>query len=486
MGIAEPSTEFGLWPRVRAITGWPQTDEVAMGDLGREWSSSQAAYASVARFDHHALSQAWSSEASAAAQDGLGKALRDTDQVATGMGRPAALATALANEVTGLKNGIRDVIHQNLPAFGALRFLPDGVRERSEEMFVNQLAGQVNQMISAAAARVSQASAGQHDGWLDETGAFLGEVVGGFVDAAKGTGEFLLSLSPHHLITDPEGYGETWSTLAGGVVNAVQDPGAALQSAVSWDTWAENPGRALGQTLFGVLPGVGVAGKLGKLRKLDNLAQQPRREGCFVPGTPVLTGAGHRAIETLAEGDLVVATDPESGERGLRPVVATMTHTVFTLVDLVVADCRLSCSPEHPFWVEGAGWTKAGDLAVGDVVRDAAGLPLRVAARAERAGEFTVHNVEVADLHTFHVSARAILVHNKPRRAPDPSGEPKKRKDSWLKGKGIDPHEAKKDLPGPASRFDIYVDRDGNMYGVGKNQDPKSGEFMGNVDDYDE
>lgn len=67
---------------------------------------------------------------------------------------------------------------------------------------------------------------------------------------------------------------------------------------------------------------------------------------------------------------------------------------------------------------------------------------------------------------------------------PQPDGVPKKRDDKWLKKNGVDPHEVKGDLPGPMSHFDLYVDRSGNIWAVRKGADPRSGEYVGNVDDY--
>jgi hypothetical protein len=38
----------------------------------------------------------------------------------------------------------------------------------------------------------------------------------------------------------------------------------------------------------------------------------------------------------------------------------------------------------------------------------------------------------------------------------------------------------------PESRYDIYVDRDDNLWGVPKGGDPKEvGEYLGNLDDYE-
>jgi hypothetical protein len=67
---------------------------------------------------------------------------------------------------------------------------------------------------------------------------------------------------------------------------------------------------------------------------------------------------------------------------------------------------------------------------------------------------------------------------------PQPDGVPKRRDDKWLKRKGVDPHEVKEGLPGPVSHFDLYVDRAGNIWAVRKGADPRSGEYVGNIDDY--
>lgn len=67
---------------------------------------------------------------------------------------------------------------------------------------------------------------------------------------------------------------------------------------------------------------------------------------------------------------------------------------------------------------------------------------------------------------------------------PQPDGVPKKRDEKWLKRHGVDPHEVKDDLPGPMSHFDLHVDRSGNIWAVRKGADPRTGEYVGNMDDY--
>lgn len=144
-------------------------------------------------------------------------------------------------------------------------------------------------------------------------------------------------------------------------------------------------------------------------------------QGCFLPGTMVLTQAGLRPIEQVTVGDLVVATDPHTGIQELRPVHATMTHTAFGVIDIEVAAARISCTSEHPFWVHAQGWTKAADLTASDVLLDAEFQPHPIDAVTSRPGTYTVHNLEVDDLHAYHVSCATILVHNKAMR--DPAGK---------------------------------------------------------------
>ncbi len=67
------------------------------------------------------------------------------------------------------------------------------------------------------------------------------------------------------LLSDPVG------TVVQGVTNIVTHPVDFLKDVVAWDTWAESPGRALGQVVGGIALG-GVVGKVlkGAGRHRDN------------------------------------------------------------------------------------------------------------------------------------------------------------------------------------------------------------------------
>ena len=64
----------------------------------------------------------------------------------------------------------------------------------------------------------------------------------------------------------------------------------------------------------------------------------------------------------------------------------------------------------------------------------------------------------------------------------EPVGKLTRVDDKFLKRRGVNAHEVKgKNDLHPPSRFDIYVDQVGKMFGVQKGTDPKFGEFLGRI-----
>lgn len=90
------------------------------------------------------------------------------------------------------------------------------------------------------------------------------------------------------------------------------------------------------------------------------------KRGCFVAGTPVLTKDGWQHIQKLQVGDLVLSRPADgSGQAEYKPVTRTLAvenRTVcFLTVDNGTGDgyMHVFVGDEHPFWVEGLGWTPA-------------------------------------------------------------------------------------------------------------------------------
>ncbi|GGP16474.1 DNRLRE domain-containing protein [Nonomuraea glycinis] len=164
--------------------------------------------------------------------------------------------------------------------------------------------------------------------------------------------------------------------------------------------------------LVGILP-VGDAGKY-----IGNVV---RRCHSFVPGTQVAMADGtYKPIEEVVVGDEILATDPETGETRAEPVTALMTskgdkHLVQISIDNGDAGSTVIATEYHPFWIpELRRWLHASDLTPGMWLRTSAGTHVQIKAIKKWTAVQRVHNMTVADLHTYYVLAGTtpVLVHN--------------------------------------------------------------------------
>ncbi|MFZ2165674.1 MAG: Hint domain-containing protein [Propionibacteriaceae bacterium] len=140
------------------------------------------------------------------------------------------------------------------------------------------------------------------------------------------------------------------------------------------------------------------------------------KAACFTAGTPVLLANGtSKPIEQVAVGDKVTAYDPETGQPESRDVVRTFVHyDVATFEVTLGSGAKVTTTEEHPFWVDGQGWTPANRLKTGDNLRQSDGRPVRVGSVQATGKTATVYNFEVEGLHNYYVQAGDtwVLVHN--------------------------------------------------------------------------
>jgi hypothetical protein len=137
---------------------------------------------------------------------------------------------------------------------------------------------------------------------------------------------------------------------------------------------------------------------------------------CLVPGTRVWTESGPAAIEQVRVGDRVLSQHPQTGELAYKPVVAVTVREPTPLVRLQLLDDSIRCSGGHPFWIAGHGWVRARDIKPGMHFHGAAGTtPLR---QSDEAAPERLHNLIVADFHSYFVGDAMVLSHDITARAP--------------------------------------------------------------------
>ncbi|MFG1948717.1 RHS repeat-associated core domain-containing protein [Nonomuraea sp. NPDC048826] len=163
--------------------------------------------------------------------------------------------------------------------------------------------------------------------------------------------------------------------------------------------------------------GAGQRSILKAVRKLLDKVEES--ESCsFTGDTLVVMGDGSaEPIAEVEEGDEVLATDPETGETGPRPVKAVSVHDD-TVFDLVTRDgAKVTTTEDHPFYsVTDGRWKRADELDGDDVLRaPTGGGSVRVGGLLLRAPRVaSAHNLTVEGLHTYYVKVgrHPVLVHN--------------------------------------------------------------------------
>ncbi|MFJ6252688.1 MULTISPECIES: polymorphic toxin-type HINT domain-containing protein [unclassified Streptomyces] len=153
----------------------------------------------------------------------------------------------------------------------------------------------------------------------------------------------------------------------------------------------------------------------------------PRCPNSFVPGTLVVVSNGKVVpIQDLTVGDKVLATDPESGETVEKEVTDTIIGVGEKKLVKISIDvdgktgkgtASITATHNHPFWVPSLhAWIDATKLSPGQWLRTSAGTHVQITEVQRWTQQAIVHNLTVADIHTYYVMAGAtpVLVHNCP------------------------------------------------------------------------
>ncbi|WP_164928463.1 polymorphic toxin-type HINT domain-containing protein [Gloeobacter violaceus] len=141
--------------------------------------------------------------------------------------------------------------------------------------------------------------------------------------------------------------------------------------------------------------------------------------GCFAEGTEVQTETGTKAIEKVEPGEKVLARNEKTGEQNLRRVQSTFQFDDRPVYRLELRQTdgdgerdTLTVTGEHPFFLQGQGWTAADKLQAGDRVQAVDGRWLRVVGLAAQEQRQRTYNLEIEGEHTFFVGHNQAWVHN--------------------------------------------------------------------------
>ncbi|WP_237773866.1 polymorphic toxin-type HINT domain-containing protein [Actinosynnema sp. ALI-1.44] len=192
------------------------------------------------------------------------------------------------------------------------------------------------------------------------------------------------------------------------------------------------PDEVSGTQAFAGLMAWGLAngpGGMGRVKSNGSTRTRGGSGGCsFLPGTQVLMADGtYRSIEELKAGDMVLATDPETGETAPEAVLAPLSSDGGKNLIKITIDTdgaagdqigTLTATDNHPFWASDLNkWVAAAELHIGSRLRTSSETQVQVTAIRSWTVQQRVHNLTVADLHTYYVLARdtPVLVHNSNR-----------------------------------------------------------------------
>ena len=117
-------------------------------------------------------------------------------------------------------------------------------------------------------------------------------------------------------------------------------------------------------------------------------------------------------MEEIEVGGRVLAKSDETGEIAYKEVVGLFQKQADEIYYIHIGDEIIEVTAEHPFWLDGKGWTFVKDLKVGDWLVSSDGSKLAIDRIEKEPREATVYNFEVADFNSYFVSNLGIWVHN--------------------------------------------------------------------------
>jgi hypothetical protein len=130
---------------------------------------------------------------------------------------------------------------------------------------------------------------------------------------------------------------------------------------------------------------------------------------CFPAGSLVTVPGGHKPIEDVELGDMVMTWNFSSKSIEPTQVTDTLAHAGKETIIIKSGHSKIITTPEHPFW-DGKRWAAASKLKAGSKIMDQGGRLHEVE---------SIHKGPKTDVYNFHVTSPAhnyfvdgFLVHN--------------------------------------------------------------------------
>ncbi|WP_338048799.1 polymorphic toxin-type HINT domain-containing protein [Paenibacillus sanguinis] len=149
-----------------------------------------------------------------------------------------------------------------------------------------------------------------------------------------------------------------------------------------------------------------------EFKLVDEALDFSKKCNCFTAGTEIMTDEGEKPIEEIEVGDKVLAKSDETGEVAYKEVVGLFQKQADEIYYVHIGDEIIEVTGEHPFWLDGKGWTFVKDLKVGDLLVSSDGTKLAIDMIEKEPREATVYNFEVKDFNSYFVSNLGVWVHN--------------------------------------------------------------------------
>jgi len=134
---------------------------------------------------------------------------------------------------------------------------------------------------------------------------------------------------------------------------------------------------------------------------------------CFKAGTLIMGEKGKINIEKIKIGNRVYSYNEKTKKTELSTVDKIFKRSTGEIFELAIGKETIWVTRGHPFYVVNKGWTKVGDLKIGDEIKTQYQKTIRVNSYKIHTGEFIVYNIEISKNHNYYVSNNRILVHNK-------------------------------------------------------------------------